>query len=63
MNFFQSQDDARRKTRSLILMFILAVIAIVVAVNLVITALIINIGDESGVATLPDFNWLMNNLR
>jgi Zn-dependent protease with chaperone function len=62
MNFFQSQDDARRKTRSLILMFILAVIAIVVAVNLVITALIINIGDESGVATLPDFNWIMNNL-
>jgi Zn-dependent protease with chaperone function len=61
MNFFQSQEHARRKTRSLILMFILAVIAIVGAVNLVITALIINIGDETGVATLPDFNWLMNN--
>jgi hypothetical protein len=29
MNFFQSQDDARRKTRFLILMFMLAVIAIV----------------------------------
>jgi Zn-dependent protease with chaperone function len=62
MNFFQSQDDARRKTRSLILMFMLAVIAIVAAVNLVITALIINMGDETGVSTLPDFNWLMNNL-
>jgi len=62
MNFFQSQDNARQKTRSLILMFILAVIAIVVAVNLVITALIINIGDEAGVAALPDLNWIMNNL-
>ena len=62
MNFFQSQDNARQKTRSLILMFILAVIAIVVAVNLVITALIINIGDEAEVAALPDFNWIMNNL-
>lgn len=62
MNFFQSQDDARRKTRSLILMFMLAVIAIVVAVNLVITALIINTGDEAGTAALPDFNWIMNNL-
>ncbi|MGZ4953661.1 MAG: M48 family metallopeptidase [Methylobacter sp.] len=62
MNFFQSQDDARRKARSLILMFILAVIAIVVAVNLVIAALIINMGDEAGTATLPDFNWIINNL-
>jgi len=62
MNFFQSQDDARRRTRFLILMFMLAVIAIVVAVNLVITALIINSGDEAVGVTFPDFNWIMNNL-
>ncbi|MFZ2406070.1 MAG: M48 family metallopeptidase [Methylobacter sp.] len=62
MNFFQSQDDARRKTRSLILMFILAVIAIVAAVNLVITGLIINLGGESGGSTIPDLNWIINNL-
>lgn len=62
MNFFQSQDNARRQTRSLILMFIAAVIAIVAAVNLVIAALIINTGDEAEVAALPDFNWLLNNL-
>ncbi|MDP1771521.1 MAG: M48 family metallopeptidase [Methylobacter sp.] len=61
MNFFQSQDDARRKTRFLILMFMLAVVAIVAAVNLVITALIINVGDESGGAVLPDLNWLIQN--
>jgi Zn-dependent protease with chaperone function len=62
MNFFQSQDNARRQTRYLILMFILAVIAIVAAVNLVIAALIINLGNGAGTATLPDFNWIMNNL-
>jgi len=62
MNFFQSQDNARRQTRYLILMFILAVIAIVAAVNLVIAALIINTGNGAGAAALPDFNWIMNNL-
>jgi Zn-dependent protease with chaperone function len=62
MNFFQSQHEARRKTRFLILMFMLAVLAIVAAVNLVITALVINAGDEAAGATLPDFNWIMNNL-
>jgi len=62
MNFFQSQDNARRQTRYLILMFILAVIAIVAAVNLVIAAPIINTGNGAGAAALPDFNWIMNNL-
>ncbi len=33
MNFFEQQDQARRLTRRLILLFILAVIAIVIAVN------------------------------
>jgi Zn-dependent protease with chaperone function len=61
MNFFQSQDDARRKTRFLILMFMLAVVAIVAAVNLVITALVINMGDQAGGAILPDLNWLAEN--
>jgi hypothetical protein len=28
----------------------------------VITALVINLGDEAGGATLPDVNWIMNNL-
>lgn len=33
MNFFQHQDHARRQTRTLIILFALAVIAIIVAVN------------------------------
>lgn len=35
MNFFEQQDQARRQTRTLVILFVLAVIAIVLAVNLV----------------------------
>jgi Zn-dependent protease with chaperone function/uncharacterized tellurite resistance protein B-like protein len=35
MNFFEQQDAARRHTRRLVVLFLLAVVAIVVAVNLV----------------------------
>jgi Zn-dependent protease with chaperone function len=34
MNFFEQQDHARRQTRTLVILFVLAVIAIVAAVNL-----------------------------
>jgi len=33
MNFFEQQDQARRQTRTLVILFILAVLAIIVAVN------------------------------
>lgn len=33
MNFFEHQDQARRQTRTLVILFILAVIAIIIAVN------------------------------
>jgi Zn-dependent protease with chaperone function len=39
MNFFEQQHQARRQTRTLILLFVLAVIAIVVAVNIVASLL------------------------
>lgn len=35
MDFFEHQDQARRQTRTLVLLFILAVVAIVIAVNVV----------------------------
>ncbi len=60
MNFFESQDLARRKTRFLILMFMLAVLAIVASVNLVITTLIFN-STEEATGTIPDLTWLVNN--
>lgn len=34
MNFFEQQDHARRQTRTLVILFVLAVVAIVAAVNL-----------------------------
>lgn len=33
MNFFEQQDHARRQTRTLVILFVLAVVAIVIAVN------------------------------
>lgn len=39
MNFFEQQEHARRQTRKLVILFILAVIAIVVAVNVALALL------------------------
>lgn len=39
MNFFEQQEHARRQTRKLVILFILAVIAIVIAVNLALALL------------------------
>lgn len=48
MDFFAQQDKARRQTRSLIFLFLLAVIAIVAAVDMVVLTLVANLGAESG---------------
>ena len=48
MDFFEHQDDARKKTGRMVVLFILAVIAIVVALNLVFAGLYIyGIGEMS----------------
>ena len=39
MNFFQSQDNARRNTKKLVLLFSLAVICLIVLTNLFLVAL------------------------
>src|SRR4051812_2019235 len=39
MNFFEQQDHARRQTKTLVLLFALAVLAIVIAVNIVAAVL------------------------
>ena len=39
MNFFAHQDQARRQTRRMLAMFVLAVVAIVLAVDLVVIVL------------------------
>ncbi len=37
MNFFAHQDQARRQTRKMLLLFALAVVAVVLAIDLVLT--------------------------
>ncbi|WP_334188037.1 M48 family metallopeptidase [Noviherbaspirillum sp.] len=53
MNFFRQQDHARRQTRTLIILFLLAVIAIVIAVNAAMT--LVWIGFQGGYSSVPDF--------
>jgi hypothetical protein len=41
MNFFEHQDEARRKTGRLVLLFFAAVVAIIVAVYLVFATVVV----------------------
>lgn len=56
MDFFEQQDQARRQTRKLVILFLLAVVAIVIAVNVVL-ALIWNwttTGQALGMGDYPN---------
>ncbi|MEY2897324.1 MAG: hypothetical protein RL669_1593, partial [Pseudomonadota bacterium] len=57
MDFFEHQDQARRRTRRLILLFVLALVATVVAVNL--AGLIV---FKSAGLPLPRHFYLTNSL-
>jgi Zn-dependent protease with chaperone function len=61
MDFFAHQDRARRQTRFLVLMFILALIAIVVAVDLVVITLVANVGNETPQLIVPGWRWATEN--
>ncbi|HUX23521.1 MAG TPA: M48 family metallopeptidase [Burkholderiales bacterium] len=47
MNFFEQQDAARRRTMRLVLLFLLAVVAIVIAVNLVSALVFIGVSANT----------------
>ncbi|MFH1044928.1 MAG: M48 family metallopeptidase [Pseudomonadota bacterium] len=47
MNFFEQQDAARRNTKRLILLFLLAVVAIVIAVNVVVGFALMGLSAEA----------------
>lgn len=49
MNFFARQEQARRKTRRLVLIFVLTVVAVIVAVDAVVVGLML-LGSESTAA-------------
>jgi len=56
VDFFAQQDKARRQTRLLIFLFLLAVIAIVAAVDMVVLTLVANLDADNGqtaAAVLP----------
>ncbi len=53
MNFFEHQDKARTNTRKLVLLFTLAVLAIIAAINLLVLGLIAY-GDTQMAAEQPD---------
>ncbi|MDJ0653421.1 MAG: M48 family metallopeptidase [Xanthomonadales bacterium] len=59
MNFFAHQDRARKRTRWLVLVFILAVVCIVLAVDLVVLVVMANMNSE-GLA-VPTWSWIQNN--
>ena len=53
MDFFAQQDKARRQTRSLIFLFLLAVIAIVAAVDMLVLTVVANLGADHGQTAAP----------
>ncbi|MHC4991602.1 MAG: M48 family metallopeptidase, partial [Planctomycetota bacterium] len=59
MDFFQSQEIARRNTGRLVVLFLLAVAGIVVTVYLAVAAVIIYYGTKSEAETLSIFNPLL----
>lgn len=59
MDFFEHQDRARRQTRLLVLVFVLAVSAIVIAMNLVALAVFGQFPSTDLGGSSPDF-WLAN---
>lgn len=64
MNFFEQQDHARRQTRMLVLLFALAVLAIVLAVNFAMAIICIYVqgGSFSGPHTYPRGFFATNTL-
>jgi Zn-dependent protease with chaperone function len=66
VDFFQHQEDARRTTRRLIILFVLAVVCVVVAVNVVGAGLyfsfLLPAGRQWTTAALPNGFFLTNTL-
>jgi Zn-dependent protease with chaperone function len=61
MNFFERQTATRRTSRQLVFLFAMAVIAVVLAVDLVIFTLLASAGSEQEGLALPSLQWLQAN--
>src|SRR5437868_2342312 len=58
MNFFHRQAEARRLSRRLVVLFALAVIAVVVAVDLVLFTILASLQPDSPGFALPTAQWM-----
>jgi len=60
MDFFARQDEARRLSRLLLLLFVVAVICVVIAVDAVLLTVVANLGPQQSRNgfVLPDAAWL-----
>ncbi|MEM1088814.1 MAG: M48 family metallopeptidase [Pseudomonadota bacterium] len=61
MNFFDQQDKARKKTRGLIGIFLLAVVCIVLAVDLVVLVVAASVTSAERDMAMPTWEWLKQN--
>ncbi len=61
MNFFARQAQTRRLSRQLIVLFVLAVAAVVVAVDLVVFTILANFHHGESGFSLPGGDWLVDN--
>lgn len=60
MNFFSRQDETRRLSRRLVVLFTLAVVAVVAAVDIVILTVVSSMASDDGVAVV-DSGWMGGN--
>jgi Zn-dependent protease with chaperone function len=61
MDFFGRQAEARRLSRTLVLLFAVAVLAVVVAVNLVVLAVVASTQSEIPGLVFSDWSWMRAN--
>ena len=61
MDFFEQQDRARRRSRWLILLFLIAVAGIAGGVTIIVALLVHALGSSGGSIVMPDAVWLSTN--
>ncbi|MET0499309.1 MAG: M48 family metallopeptidase [Steroidobacteraceae bacterium] len=61
MNFFSRQDETRRLSRRLVILFALAVIAVVAAVDLVIFTVVASMHPDAQEIAIPGSGWMSAN--
>jgi Zn-dependent protease with chaperone function/uncharacterized tellurite resistance protein B-like protein len=61
MDFFEQQDRARRRSRRLILLFLVAVAGIASGVTIVVALLVHALGSNSSSIAMPNAVWLSTN--